>query len=323
MKFSGAIALLLLPLLVVVVEADFGDYADLSFSCPATTTCPLICASTIEACPTTCEDPTLQLCADGSCAASCDEELESPCECETASVACPKVVDLFTACDEKYGSYYEAVEECLASELEAEIAANMVTFSDTPYVFVYVWVSVVTVMIFVWCAWNQRVNPSPPVQVIMNKATTYGPNEDQGVEPTLFQVGYKDHLLGTILYVLTCLTLAGWVAALAFLTIQYYTLEESIYLSKRKAHFADEVMLLKTFIIVWSVGFTWCFALKWPSSIRSLFYRRCSLDQATVVALFQEHSNPTPGVSTKSNHKRLQQAGLAFNAFWSTLFSGT
>ena len=177
------------------------------------------------------------------------------------------------------------------------------------------------------------MNPSPVVQVVMHKMTTTTA-EDQ-FEPTLYQVGYKHHWLGTIMYCLTVLTFSGWVVVLAFLTIQYYALDGNIYVSKRKVHFSDEEQLLKTFIIAWSVGFSWCFALKWPASIQSLFYRRCSLDQATVVALFQEHRSTAPGGASVSDrraasvlgypalHKFLRQPGLAFNAFWSTLFSGT
>ena len=57
----------------------FGDYADHSFQCPATTTCPIVCVATIEDCPQdglcpgTHPDKTFdanheyELCADGTC----------------------------------------------------------------------------------------------------------------------------------------------------------------------------------------------------------------------------------------------------------------
>lgn len=57
----------------------FGDYADHSFQCPATTTCPIVCVATAEDCPQdglcpgTHPDKTFdanheyELCADGTC----------------------------------------------------------------------------------------------------------------------------------------------------------------------------------------------------------------------------------------------------------------
>lgn len=57
----------------------FGDYADNSFQCPATTTCPIVCVATAEDCPQdglcpgTHPDKTFdanheyELCADGTC----------------------------------------------------------------------------------------------------------------------------------------------------------------------------------------------------------------------------------------------------------------
>jgi len=37
--------------------------------------------------------------------------------------------------------------------------------------------------------------------------------------------------------------------------------------------------------LVWFIGFLWSFAFRWPISIQSLFLRRCTLDQATHVAI--------------------------------------
>ena len=303
-------------------RADFGDFSDLSFACPATTTCPIICASTVEACPTSCR-AGWQLCNDGTCAEACDEDLESPCECSSASIACPKVVDFYSECNEKYDSYYQAAEECLEAEEAAEIAARTVTFSDAPYIFAYIWVSVVSALIFAWCAWNQRWRPVSPVQVV-NKM-----HDSQ--EPILYQVGYKLHWLGTILYFLTIATFAGWIMLLAFLTIQYYALDESPYLSRRKVHFSDEEQLLKTYIIVWSVGFCWCFALKWPTSIHSLFWRRCTLDQATVVALFQQRESTATSREASSAMSTIlccptldlfmRKFWVTWNTVWATIFS--
>jgi len=104
------------------------------------------------------------------------------------------------------------------------------------------------------------------------------------------QIGYKFHVVGNALHYITLITFAAWIALMAWLTIQYYALDGSEFVSKRKVQFQDEEQLLKTFIIVWSVGFVWCFALKWPLTIQSLFLRRCLLEQSTHVAVFLENA---------------------------------
>ena len=47
----------------------------------------------------------------------------------------------------------------------------------------------------------------------------------------------------------------------------------------------NENQLLRTFTIIWMVGFSWCFLLKWPSSIHALFLRRSLAQDATYVAV--------------------------------------
>ena len=78
------------------------------------------------------------------------------------------------------------------------------------------------------------------------------------------------------------------------------------------------------------MGFCWCFALKWPTSIQSLFWRRCPLDQATVLAIFQERAfagTPSAGHDAASVmgcpgvQKCMHQLWIFWNAFWSTVFS--
>lgn len=86
-------------------------------------------------------------------------------------------------------------------------------------------------------------------------------------------------------------------------------------MSRRKAHFVDEEQLLKTYIIVWSVAFVWCFALKWPYSIRSLFRRRCPLSQATVVAIFQERPTNQDAYSENKGKKAVLGLQCLQNGF--------
>lgn len=92
------------------------------------------------------------------------------------------------------------------------------------------------------------------------------------------------------------LTFAGWSVLLGWLTIQYYAVDGSPHLTRRKVQFGNIEQVLKCFIIAWSVGLVWCFALKWPVSITSLFLRRCRLEEATHVAVFLDtESNDDDG----------------------------
>lgn len=125
----------LLATLIPVAKADFNDFVDPTYNCPARTTCPVICVSSVQNCPTKCEFGE-QVCADGSCAVVCDESLESACEEDCANVACPKVDDFYNICQEKFGSYYEAVERCIEDE-KADL--HLLNFNETPYVFGYTW----------------------------------------------------------------------------------------------------------------------------------------------------------------------------------------
>jgi len=313
-----AALLLLWTLGNVVVKADIGDYVDPTFDCPATVTCPVVCVASVADCPTVCEDAALVLCNDGNCMEECDEDIESPCEADCASVACPKVIELQPVCLEEYGSFYEAATLC--AEQEVEESTNLLSFNEFGYVFAYCWYSLLTASIFAWCAFNQRVNAAPAVQV-----------QDQFGSP-LWMTGYRFHWLGLMLNVLTVCSFLGWIALLAWLTIQYYAFDGSVYVQNRTVHFPDEVQLLKTFIIVWSVGFTWSFALKWPYSIKSLFLRRCSLNQATHVAVFQEAANDGADATTNKTTesplfgwKCLQSvfsnSFAAFHKFMAFLFS--
>jgi Cation transporter/ATPase, N-terminus len=69
--------------------------------------------------------------------------------------------------------------------------------------------------------------------------------------------------------------------------------------SKRKAWFSDVEQVLKVFIVCWSMGFVWFFALKWPYSIQSLFLRRCLLCEATFVGIFMKRTDKTAPTDIK------------------------
>eukprot|EP00956_Cyclotella_meneghiniana_P027557 scaffold62039_cov31-Cyclotella_meneghiniana.AAC.1 len=90
---------------------EFGDYADPTFNCPATTTCPIVCVNAVTDCPSdaTCalanpdnSDHEFELCVDGTCAdltlnETCDPSLESPCTCSGFEFTCAKQIDLYNS----------------------------------------------------------------------------------------------------------------------------------------------------------------------------------------------------------------------------------
>lgn len=134
------------------VAAEFGDYADPTFDCPATTTCPQVCVQTADECP-----PEMQcgefemLCADGSCADFCDPTLISPCGSQCAPVACPKVITTYDVCQTNYTLFYEFEATC--ESIYEEIIHEGASFGWThpACIVVYVWIVGVTLGIVAWC----------------------------------------------------------------------------------------------------------------------------------------------------------------------------
>lgn len=279
----------------------FGDYADHSFTCPLTTTCPNVCVAKASDCPVdaTCAsassspDHEFELCADGTCAdktlgEACAAGLESPCGCSKFSVACAKQVDIWDSCHDKFQEYYDVHHQCLQDEAEALPPPSM---TAAPMLFSLCMVCI-TLLMFLWCAFNQRLKPVP--------GSTSELENEHGEKWT--QTGYKSSPVGTLMYGLIIL---------GHVSIQVLLLLTSIYYCEYKvmhcllllvvlilsdcpvdSSFADvnyyiinENQLLRTFTIIWMVGFSWCFLLKWPSSIHALFLRRSLAQDATYVAV--------------------------------------
>ena len=110
-----------LPFVFLAVQADFGDYVDPTFNCPAMTTCRQVCVPTVSECPLEmqCADGE-QLCLDGSCALQCTGNEVTPCEHDCAPVACAKVIDTIPNCGTKYGPLLDFEAECGELEVATE-----------------------------------------------------------------------------------------------------------------------------------------------------------------------------------------------------------
>lgn len=199
----------LLASILVMAGAEFGDYVDPTFNCPATTTCPQVCVETVQSCPVEMRCQANEtLCFDGSCAMSCPPELESPCQFDCASVACPKIVTDYDSCNSKYGSLYEQEAAC-GGEEEAMNAVH--SMKEPAFVSMFVWIWVTTCLIVAWCAYNQRIAPvAGSTQVLLDV-------HQESQEATSWQTGYKIHPIGVTIYAMTLVTLFGFHGILAYL----------------------------------------------------------------------------------------------------------
>lgn len=280
---SAYICLFLSQLIVV---ADIGDYVDPTFDCPAKTTCPIVCVATGVSCPSslTCSTGT-SLCLDGTCEANCTaadaafDPTLSPCPSCTP-IICPKIVNYFDRCHYDYDAYYNISAECDAKE-----TLNEYTLLETPFVIVYVFVTIITCAMFLWCAINQRLLPVRDSTKILLPV--------EGIEAGWTQTGYMGgyscigflkNPIGMSLYYGLFIMLLGLHGILAMLTIWYYGQQGAI--SGINYHFADDVNLLQAFELTWIVAFPISFLVKWPPSILSLYLRRSLLKNANYVAVF-------------------------------------
>lgn len=204
---------------------EYGNYVDPTFNCPATTTCPLICVNSADDCPSdaTCaqanpdSDHEFELCKDGTCAdtslnESCDPSLESPCECSELAFTCAKQVDFYDSCHSRWHDYYVSNNECIQSEEESlyELQFRPVTSK-----LLYIPIIVVTVLMFIWCAYNQRLNP-------VEKSTDVLESHDgENNEEQWIQTGYRKNFAGLILYGLVMLLHLEFQVLLLYFSIEY------------------------------------------------------------------------------------------------------
>lgn len=266
------------------VAGNFGDYADLTFQCPALTTCPLVCVTNYSSCPTSmsCSNG-ITPCMDGTCAAdgvSCSAEMNSfafSCTEPYPPVACAKTIDYFNSCLETYQEAYDYQTQ-YSSEFVAA-TTSMLTLKEPFFIFCYTWICFITVTIILWCAYNQRWSViSGSTRPLQEVVTT-----ENGVGVAWTQTGYKIGVIGTLIYFLVMLTLIGFQVLLLLITLSYYNLQGDI--AVRVPVIEDEEQVLLCFIIVWMVGFLFSLALKWNKQFSSLFLRRCSFEKATHIAV--------------------------------------
>lgn len=262
---------------VAVFDVIEGDFSEVPEDCPATTTCPVVCVANVTACPTVCEDG-LKLCMTGNCEQDCtfwdNGNLENPCTCDAVPIACPKLVDLYTTCFDRFESFYDENTQCLKVQ---DDSLNRLSFIGPWFLACYFEIVAVSVFVVAWCFWNQKVSP-------VASSTTHVEIANEGSCGAWMQTGYKTHVIGSFIYVLVMFTFAAIQFLLLILTIFFYVQQGAI--TRWPPVFEDVVQVLKAFEIVWMVGIVWCFAFRYPSTgARALFLRRCEMSQATHVVV--------------------------------------
>jgi hypothetical protein len=360
-----------------------GDYAEEPETCPATTTCPVVCVRTVADCPTIalCADANQGVCADtGRCSSNCttgsnsssivvddtnvfrndddDDDVSSSlfnvtsenstatalawieansradkqlCPCAKLPVACPRVIEFYDECLERFNDHYKAKEVCLIDEARA---VAKVKFNGPWFVAIYAYFGGLAVAVMLWCYYNQIVSPVPTSTLPLQQAapqqggatpksaavatstngvddteqpTNTNINDHQPLEWT--QTGYKINLLGSVIDTLVELSFALIQFLLLVTTIFFYMQQGAI--TRWDPVFKDEVQVLKAFIMVWMMGFFWCFAFRYPSTgVQSLFLRRCELHESSYVAVVA----PIKTIHAQSTSSSSSQKATLLNA---------
>ena len=342
----------------------FGDYADSStFSCPAITTCPILCVANIDDCPTSCEQQPYddananvdyEVCSDGSCInanngeSSCGQfNTANPCQCERLPLACPKIIDDYSSCQSNYADYYADNASCLEYQRQSLPRVDFHAFAGG-----YLYMGTITGAMLLWCRMNRREGSVVGLEcaasacvgggkaTIGAKGRSIGDWEGEsksvsdenessapyynaethlnGSEWT--QTGYKSTSIGMCLCALIVVTHAAIQLLLLYLSIEYYKQQGAI-VNMGDPMFYDDVQVLMAFEIVWTVGFLWCFFLKYPCSIRSLFLRRCLHEEATFVAVTAPIMAADTHYDNKWITRLLMRMGYAFRSALSFLYS--
>lgn len=324
------------PLHDKLFPLGYNDYVDPTFHCPAKTTCPVVCVAHRSQCPPSlqCQNDTT-LCLDGYCHSNCtviDSYFDASttlCNDACAPVMCPRTIQDYDTCFALYGSYYNQTKLCQ----EQSVVKNSTQFSlrEPPFVAVYVIVTLFSFLMFIWCAFNQRFFPVPgstrPLLSDQHHHTQQIDNTASLKLPSWTQTGYKGmtwirNPLGTFLYTAIIITLMGLQAILAIMTFFYY-IEQGAIFSYKSSIFKSDVQVLTIFEIAWGVAFALTFFLKWPTSIQSIFYRRCLLREATYVAVYtpNEETNTLGSKDDSSAYPKLKWTQSFMSTFYRGFFS--
>ncbi len=298
-------------------------------------------------------------CADISNGEACNDdyvEAKNPCQCDALPVACAKQIDLYDNCFERFQDYYDENDVCL---VEQKTMLPVVSFTGPWFLLGYCWMGTVTLLMLGWCAWNQRFSSVNGSVTTLERATSgvggsensrmgakqradsleadtknaegsplnettatpyYNASSNLIMGEIWTQTGYKSTVAGMTIYSLVVITHILIQFLLLFFTIEYYKQQGAI-VNLGEPLFYDDVQVLIAFEIAWVIGFAWCFFLKYPASIKSLFLRRCVLNNASYVAV----SAPVQSVDTHYDNNIIVEflmiLGNSFKSMLSFIYS--
>jgi cation-transporting ATPase 13A3/4/5 len=236
-----------------------------------------------EACPAALDCPIFQeLCLDGNCSADCTEanyyfDPDGGICPSSRPKICQSIVLTYDVCQEAFGSIYALTTSAFENEAEEDV--TLFTLREPGFVAIYCWICIVFALIFIWCAYNQRIDPvagsTQPLTAEKHRTTKAGADWTQ--------TGHRAGPVGMTLYTLVMITAFGFQFLLGSLTIFYYIQQEAI--TWFKPVFEDEIQVLRVHEITWGAGFFFTLLLRWPFSVKALFLRRSSLDLASHVII--------------------------------------
>jgi Cation transporter/ATPase, N-terminus len=104
------------------------------------------------------------------------------------TVACPKIVQDYDTCQDLFGAYYTNNSRCIEAVEELVPLVNMAT--NPYYMFCYVWISVITVSVMLWCYYNEVLCPrtdvsSRPLQVVAENKLVLTQSDTKCTDPVV------------------------------------------------------------------------------------------------------------------------------------------
>jgi Cation transporter/ATPase, N-terminus len=295
------------------------DYAEDPGECPATTTCAVVCVANAADCPIVpnCTELGYELCVETQmCSANCrtvaNVTLDATlCPCRALPYACPRQVDLYPSCRERFGAYHAANAACLAAQALQDLPPKL-SFAGPWFVVCYVYYTVLAVAVVAWCYANQVLFPVPTSTVPMAAAAAAAVSTTTQSTEEWTQTGYKIELVGSILDAMVELSFLLIQFLLLLTTIFYYQQQGLITRWGDTPVFEDEGQVLTAFILVWMIGIVWCFAFRYPSTgVQSLFLRRCDIRESAYVAVVAPIKT-----ASSSNHQNNHDASISWQSRW-------
>eukprot|EP00562_Extubocellulus_spinifer_P019670 CAMPEP_0178587444 /NCGR_PEP_ID=MMETSP0697-20121206/26451_1 /TAXON_ID=265572 /ORGANISM="Extubocellulus spinifer, Strain CCMP396" /LENGTH=1269 /DNA_ID=CAMNT_0020223623 /DNA_START=323 /DNA_END=4132 /DNA_ORIENTATION=+ len=227
---------------------------------------------------------------------------------------------------------YADAEDCP----EADEVPALVSWTAPAFIVGYCWICIVTALIIGFCAFNQRFAPIGNVVPLdeftkarSRRKSSYPALEDMTkgkddeASRAWTQTAYKKTIVGTTVYALVIATWWAFHAVLAVLVKFYYDQQNG---KETNNPFEDETQVLSVFVVVLLIGFVWSLHLKWPSSIRSLFLRRCKFAEADYIAVWCPASAQVNENTKRARHIQrilccMDAFNRCFNAYLSFLYS--